>query len=246
MNTFTGAIDLTKQYGGVGRDEVSGLAPVMGGGVIMAGFFDDTIFTGLQTLTATAGLDLYIAKLDTSGNPVWTIKYAGTGDDHGGQIATDAAGDIYITGTFTQSITFGATTLTSNGLSDIFVAKLSGTDGSAIWATSWGGSGDDGVRGTIVDAQGHVFVAGWAVGTIDNTVPTLGGADAVITSYAASDGAIRWRHIYSTAGDDRAWPTTFGTTGDYYVAVHLGGAYDFGTPIIGPANPSSVIMRFAP
>jgi len=246
MNTFTGAVDLTKQYGGTGRDEVSGVFATTGG-LILTGLFDDTINFGGTSSPLTSGglLDIYIAKLDTNGAGVWAVRYGGAGDDRDVRVAVDGSGDIYIAGTFQQTLSFGTIMLTANGAADAFVAKLRGTDGSPIWATSFGGTGDDAIRGIGVDAQGRVAVSGWVTGAIDGGT-TLGGADAVITSYAAADGMMRWRKVYSTAGDDRAWPMTYGTSGDLFVGVHLGGTYDFGHAVIGPASPASVIVRISP
>jgi hypothetical protein len=34
--------------------------------------------------------------------------------------------------------------------------------------------------------------------------------------------------------------------GSLYAVVNLGGAYDFGKPLIGDPNPIGVLMRFAP
>jgi hypothetical protein len=90
-----------------------------------------------------------------------------------------------------------------------------------------------------------VIVTGWAVGAIDGGT-TLGGADAVITSYAASDGTQHWRKVISTAGDDRAWACSLGSTGDVYATIHLGGPVDLGHDVIGPVNPASVLARIVP
>ena len=195
MNTFTGVIDLTKQYGGPGRDEVAGMIAVSGG-LIMTGSFDDTIdFGGTATpLTSSAGLDMYIAKLDNNGNGIWAVRYGGAGDEREIRVAVDAAGDLYLTGSFQQDLVLGTTTLTSNGGFDVFIAKLSGSDGSPIWAKSWGATGDDADRGIVVDARGRVVIPGWSVGALDSET-TLGGTDAVVASYATSDGELRWRHV---------------------------------------------------
>ncbi len=67
-------------------------------------------------------------------------------------IAVDAAGNSYAVGSFTEKVRFGATTLVSQGQSDLFVTKLSPA-GNWEWAVAAGGGGND-------NATGRVFVTG--------------------------------------------------------------------------------------
>jgi hypothetical protein len=54
------------------------------------------------------------------------------------QTATDASGNVYVTGTLAGSVTFGATTLTATGLTDLFVAKWSSATNQFVWAVQQG------------------------------------------------------------------------------------------------------------
>ena len=55
----------------------------------------------------------------------WAQKAGGSSaDDHSNAIAIDANDDVYVTGSFEQTATFGSTTLTSAGGVDIFVCLL--------------------------------------------------------------------------------------------------------------------------
>jgi len=73
---------------------------------------------------------------------IWAKQAGGTIDDYGNSIAVDANGNIYVTGRFYGSSTFGTTNLTSSGGSDIFVAKLD-INGNWLWAKKAGGTSDD-------------------------------------------------------------------------------------------------------
>ena len=53
----------------------------------------------------------------------WANRAGGTAIDYGRDIAVDGNGNSYITGSFQGSATFGSTTLTSSGNSDVFIAK---------------------------------------------------------------------------------------------------------------------------
>ena len=72
---------------------------------------------------------------------------------------------------------------------------------------------------------------------------TNGGRDAFVGVYNTADGSPKWRHVYSTTGDDGVGPVAFARSGDVLATVSLAADYDFGTPIIGAASPVSVLLR---
>ena len=253
LNTFTGAVDLTRTYGGTADDEISSAAS-NAGELVVAGRFGDppgglpgTLAFGgtAQPLTSNGGLDIWVAKLDVKGDGIWAVHYGGTGDERDPRIALDSAGDVYVTGTFTGQVAFGAVNLMSVGDSDIFVAKLRGNNGSVAWAVSFGSAMADGAGDIAVDSAGHVLVAATVGGPVDGGT-SAGGVDAVVASFEAANGAPRWRKVFSTKGDDRSSAVTYGRNGEAYALVGVGGPFDFGMPIIGAASPAAVMLRIAP
>jgi hypothetical protein len=243
---YTGDVTLVKQYGSEGRDETSSIATTSSS-IILAGMFDGTLELGgsAAPLTSLGLLDVYVAKLDLEGVPEWAVSFGDAGEDRDPEVAVDAAGDIYVAGHFQGQVAFGSVNLTSNGGADVFLAKLRGTDGAVEWAIRQGGSGDDGVLRIAVDGQGRLAFAGIAAGALDDE-PTAGGLDAVVASFEASTGDLRWRHIYSTPGDDRGWDLTYGRDGDLYATISIADTFDFGRPIVGAPNPAGVLLRIAP
>ena len=91
------------------------------------------------------------------------MQAGGTGTDESNSIARDAAGNLYITGSFTGQAQFGegaaAITLTAIGNSDIFLAKYD-SSGALLWAKGMGGSGSDLGAEVEVDAAGNILVTG--------------------------------------------------------------------------------------
>ena len=68
--------------------------------------------------------NIYLAKLDSSGNELWAINAGGTYQDYTYSIALDTSKNIYMTGEFySSSITFGDSTLTNIRHSDVYIAK---------------------------------------------------------------------------------------------------------------------------
>ncbi|HTN17280.1 MAG TPA: SBBP repeat-containing protein, partial [Chitinophagaceae bacterium] len=84
---------------------------------------------GEYTLNSVGQRDMFLVKLDESGDFVWAKSIGGTGEDQIAMIALDQELSIYSTGNFIGAADFnpgaGVATLTSYGSSDIFLQKLS-------------------------------------------------------------------------------------------------------------------------
>jgi gliding motility-associated-like protein len=100
----------------------------------------------------------------------WMKQLGGTGGDRGRDMVLDAFGNVYTTGTYSNTVDFdpgvGTFNLTSTGGSQIFVSKLD-VDGNFVWARSMGGGGGDTGQGIAVDGVGNVYITGGFTGTAD-------------------------------------------------------------------------------
>ncbi|MCO6457547.1 MAG: cadherin domain-containing protein [Pirellulaceae bacterium] len=154
-------------FGGTSADTLGGLVADAGGNVILAGGFAGTVDfdpgSGVHQLTAVAGGDAFLSKLDAGGNFTWARTYGGAGQEQATGVALDANGNIYASGLFQGSVDFdpglGLDVLASAGGSDIFVAKLDPL-GNHVKALSVGGEGEEHVASLAVDGLGRVFVTG--------------------------------------------------------------------------------------
>ena len=107
----------------------------------------------------------------------------------------DAAGNVYVSGFYSGTMTVQSVTLTSRGLFDIFLAKLD-SNGTLLWLKSAGGTGSDIGHGVVVDGQGNVGVTGEFQGkaTFDSRSVTAAGlGDAFIAKYDAAGNNL-WVH----------------------------------------------------
>ena len=88
--------------------------------VYLTGRLGNNCSIGGYSFIVQGSSDIIIVKLTPAGNVLWAEEAGGNGlgweDGHG--IITDALGDCYITGTFTDSAFFGNTILKSAGLGD--------------------------------------------------------------------------------------------------------------------------------
>jgi hypothetical protein len=65
-----------------------------------------------------------VAKVDSGGNFLWAKRAGGVSSVRGQGIAVDSSGNAYVTGGFSGTAVFGATTLTSAGNWDVFIWKV--------------------------------------------------------------------------------------------------------------------------
>lgn len=176
---------------------------------------------------------------------VGNVVAAGAGGNASVQVgntASDAQGNIYLTGSFMGTVAFGSITLSSPNASDIFVAKLSGT-GAYLWAVQAGGPSADGGASVAVDAQGSVCVTGSYIGpatfgglTLAGMVPGLAGfSDAFV---GRLDGAGNWLWVRGGGGNqsDNAGPVVLDAAGNAYISATFSGA----TAQFGPFSVANV------
>ncbi|MCH2046242.1 MAG: SBBP repeat-containing protein, partial [Saprospiraceae bacterium] len=125
---------------------------------------------GTTNLSPVGSSDIFIQKLDASGNFLWAKSFGGSSSDQGNSIAVDAAGNVYTTGSFEDTVDFdpgaGTTNLSAIGGSDIFIQKLDAS-GNFLWAKSFGGSSSDWGSSIAVDASENVYTTGSFQDTVD-------------------------------------------------------------------------------
>src|SRR6202035_2908510 len=102
---------------------------------VTGGFSSTAQFAG-TTLVSAGGMDMFLAKYGRSGELLWIVQAGGPDDDTGQALAFDGAGNIYLTGWFTNSATFGSAngaTETLTGMGEtIFLAKYC-PSGALVW-----------------------------------------------------------------------------------------------------------------
>ena len=160
-----------KSIGGTEADIMRDLVLDHNGDIIVTGSFRGTVefnTTPQVSFTSQGNRDIFIEKLDSDGNFIWAHSLLGSGDNVAYSLTIDETGNIYTTGQFQNTVDFdpsGAVfSITSAGNSDGFIQKLD-TDGNFVWATSFGGTGNDFGNDITYDDFGNIY----ATGNFENT-----------------------------------------------------------------------------
>ncbi|MHB8789578.1 MAG: SBBP repeat-containing protein [Desulfobulbaceae bacterium] len=221
------------------------------GNVYATGYFQNTVdfdpAPGVTYNLASAGLnDIFITKLNSSGNLVWARSFGGFFNDIGWGVFVDATGNVYTTGYFQGAdIDFdpgpGATLLSSIGSADIFISKLD-SDGNFAGAWAMGGTEPDYGFGIFVDESGNIYTIGYFQFTADFD-PSVGGVfnmtsvgvEDIFVSKLDSTGTFAWARRIGGSSDDEGLGISLYSNGHLYLTGWFQGTVDF-DPGAGTAN----------
>jgi hypothetical protein len=224
MDVFLLRLDATnggplacRTYGGPSIDTLASLAVNASGQVAMAGSFSGTVdFAGKSVVGPANVASVYAVSLTPTLTTSWATAMGGNDYNSAGGVSIASTGDVAVTGVFTKTATFGATSLMSKQDSaDLFVAKL-GPTGSVLWAHQYGGPGPEQVGGVALAPDGSVVMTGGFYDSIDLGAGSAQKGSAYVpltgtfpppqnipTGFAIqldSSGARVWSKTYGEAG----------------------------------------------
>ncbi|MBK7964976.1 MAG: T9SS type A sorting domain-containing protein [Bacteroidetes bacterium] len=164
-----------KAFAGTTFDGPVGLVVDNGGNPILLGQFQQTLDVNpdpnvSNNITSFGNEDLFLAKLDSTGNFLWAKQFGGANSDFPTMLRQDVSGNLIVSGSFRDSMDVDPSPnvqyLRSNGGVDGFLLKVN-NQGNYVWAKKIGASAGDAVNGVDVDNSGNVYACGTFVGTVD-------------------------------------------------------------------------------
>jgi hypothetical protein len=191
----------TRTFGGTASDRGYSLALSSDGGVVVAGL----------TASFGTGWDVYVVKIDSSGNPAWEKFYGGPEEDGAYSIAGMPDGGF---------ITAGDTRSFGTGVQDVYAIRLD-NNGDSLWSRTYGG----------ID---HYTASGVAA-TSDSGAIMIGITDSYGAIYGDyylvrinKDGDTLWTRHYG--GESTEWGYSVRQKSDgSFIAAGWSDSYGFGT-----------------
>lgn len=176
-----------KRAGGILDDRANGITvdPTTQK-IYVTGEFRDYAYFDLDTINNNGGpngRDIFVAKMNTSGNWLWAKKAGSkSGDERGNSICSNNKGNIFVTGQFVDTAKFGPiVTLISNPTTtvDAFVAAIDSL-GKWQWALKGGGVNEDRGNSIACDDSCYLYTAGYYQGPVTfgaNNLAAYGSKD---------------------------------------------------------------------
>lgn len=202
--------------------ELNGLTLDLNGDIIIVGsLYRDADFdpgSDSTILTAIGYPSIFFAKYNANGSLLWVKQIASENKINAAlSVKTDANGNIYIGGYFTDSVDFdpepGTHILTPNvpgNNQDAFIAKYD-NNGNYLWAIGMGGLSTDRIFSIELDNNGNVYTAGYfnltvdfdpgsGVATLTAQLPSSGQSNLFFAKYS-SNGNYLWANSLKSSSE---------------------------------------------
>src|SRR6185312_3378764 len=162
-----GSVKWVVSCGGAQSTLGNGIAYDNNGNVIVTGQFSGTATFGTYTLTSTANnINVFTTKLDASnGTFLWAEAGTGAHTDRGLGVACDPSGNTYVTGQYSDTITFGNPCYSPLN-NAIFVVKYN-SSGVEQWVTTAGGGTSNIANAIAVDNNSNAYITGNFTGSLN-------------------------------------------------------------------------------
>lgn len=183
----------TKTYGGDSTDWAYSVQQTFDGGYIIAG----------TSYSYGAGNgDVYVIKVDSVGDTIWTRTFGGTNVENGYSVVQTSDGGYVVTG---QTSSFGA------GGFDVYMIKVNSA-GTLLFANTYGNSDHDVGRSVRITNDGGYIVGGFSTSFgLGNLLPYVIKTD--------SSGDTEWTKVYNAGYCDQGISVEQTTDGGYIVAT---------------------------
>ncbi|MBI2271722.1 MAG: SBBP repeat-containing protein [Bacteroidetes bacterium] len=238
-NTFlvkynsAGVVQWAKASTGDYRAVVTDMCADKNGNTYMTGWFnsDSLMFDGIKLMQG-GYYDMFVVKYDNNGNAVWAKNAGYDGDDSGYGVAADTAGNVFVGGSFQDSIKFG-TVFIKPQLAYYyhpFIVKYD-KNGNVIWAkSSSNGESSDEAYDVAADISGNAYLAGYfksdtiTLGSIRLPNASIYNHNGFLAKYDPS-GNVTWaRRIGGNFSDIIKRVTT-----DTNANIYIGGDFESAT-----------------
>jgi hypothetical protein len=201
------------------------------GDVVAAGQMETDTTIGGTSYSLSGVKDSFVVKWSATGDVLWSRHFGVTGGNHWPRaVAADPQGDVLV---FLNQFGAGDFGLGLSSGDRMVLLKLSGSDGSILWALPFTAQ-DFRARSVTTDANGNVYVGGMFVQTLSLGGTTLTGngpeSEAYVAKFDAA-GTLLWARNYGSSNGgltDYVRGVAVDPAGQVWIAGRFGGAIDFG------------------
>lgn len=246
-----GNIVWAHSYGNSRSEEGMAVAADSVGNIWLAGLFDgDSLTIGSTTLynisTATTD-DIFLAKFDPQGNPVWAASGVGTATESVYGLCVDRYGNAFIAGEmgWSTTLSFGALQM-SSPTGGGFIVKYNST-GVPQWFRQFKGGSGECLTDVDLDPSGNIYVSGYFYSGTSwfDVVPLTANNNCYEACLAKYDsaGTIQWARKISSGQMCYGNAVTVSSGNVYVMGTTQTNLIDLGTQV-GSSSQSFATYAF--
>jgi hypothetical protein len=221
--------------------------------IILTGGFDGLADFGFTQLADAGGKDVFLLKLDPSGNGLWAQVYGDSNYQMASAVTTDPSGDIWLGGWYNGSVTLGDLPKQVDQTADnqnrkAFIAKLTVDStkptepAKPVFLHALYDLADLTITSVVTTPDGDAVFGGVtqpAKGTtgiqFDDKTKLVSEInvdgnyypDGFVAKYC-KDGSLRWARAVATPSREFVWGVAADGAGHTFAAGSFDGVYDFG------------------
>lgn len=213
--------------------------------IVLTGYFKDTLnFGGVDDELASNGnSDVYLTKLDSSGNHLWSTSFGGSTEWIPYSIALDNNGNLVVSGLFENQ---------NDGMPSsfhIFIAMFSG-DGDLLWMLNFEGGKDNRGLSVSFNQTDDILLTGFFTDRIyiGDTELVSGGNNDIFITKISSTGEVMWARSFGGAGSDGTWSIASGLYDEILLMGAFQNTINFGSGNLSATSgtQSLFVAKFAP
>lgn len=207
-----GDLEWQKSYGGNDQDWAASVKQTTDGGYIVGGTSKSTNGDPIEN---KGWDDMWILKLDSSGEIEWQKIYGGSDYEVVNSVLQTEGGGYMVAG-YTWSDDGDVSH--QYGVRDIWVLKLD-SEGSLIWEKTFGGSNEDTAYSIIPSVHGGFVLSGFSSSTDGDLTSNNGGSDFWIVKIDDA-GNLEWQQSLGGSLQDWAYAAVEDNEGALVVVGH--------------------------
>ena len=189
----TGKIIWSKAFGNYGWQEGVAVVEASDGGIVVAAI----TYTGGMDVPAlnptAAGQQLWVFKLNQSGNIVWTKGFGGNGN-HSVSAISKVSGGYILTGQTSAAV---GDIPGYHATGDAYLLKLN-EQGDKVWAKAYGGSGEENGEDVLEEVNGNLVIVGYTNSKNGDVISNASDNRRGWVLKTTSTGDIIWSKVYGS------------------------------------------------
>ena len=221
----------SKGFGNLSFDEGTAIEFDSAGNILLTGNFIGSINFGGRHLLGVADTDIFLVKLDPSGNHIWSKAFSGAFHNFGESLAVDASDNVVACGLIRDFANFAGVLLRGPGISSAYLVKYD-SDGNHLWSQALGGSIGEIGRGVSIDSQNNIVMTG-AYNSIDadfggGPLSSSGKSDVFLAKFDSGGNHLWSRGFGATEHDQGRAVGVDRSDDDIFITGEMSGSVDFG------------------